>query len=99
MTTTKFLILFQTSSYSRILYNWIKFVIYVIKFKTFLLIYCYYISADLANESDTIKIIDQTINKFKKLDVLVNNAGIMELGSIENTSLTQYDTIMNTNVR
>jgi NAD(P)-dependent dehydrogenase (short-subunit alcohol dehydrogenase family) len=29
----------------------------------------------------------------------VNSAGIVELGTIENTSLEQYDKIMNTNVR
>ena len=30
---------------------------------------------------------------------LINNAGIIELGNIENTSLDQYDRLMNTNVR
>lgn len=40
-----------------------------------------------------------TIEEFQKLDVLVNNAGILESGSIENTSLEQYDRVMNTNVR
>ena len=29
----------------------------------------------------------------------VNNAGIIELGTIENTSMEQYDRLMNTNVR
>jgi len=29
----------------------------------------------------------------------VNNAGIIEMGSIENTSLDQYDRLMNANVR
>ena len=29
----------------------------------------------------------------------VNNAGILEVGSIENTSLEQYDNVMNVNVR
>ena len=34
-----------------------------------------------------------------KLDVLINNAGIIELGSIETTSLEQFDRLINTNVR
>lgn len=54
---------------------------------------------ELTNEKDTKAILDKTIDRFGKLDVLINNAGILESGSIENTSLAQYDRIMNTNVR
>ena len=43
------------------------------------------------------------INKSPYICILfcyqVNNAGIIELGTIENTSLEQYDRLMNTNVR
>ncbi|XP_047984270.1 3-oxoacyl-[acyl-carrier-protein] reductase FabG-like [Leguminivora glycinivorella] len=55
--------------------------------------------ADMTNENDVKKIIDETIKKFQKLDVLVNNAGVLESGTIETTSLAQYDRVMNTNVR
>ncbi|KAH8307754.1 hypothetical protein KR044_012678, partial [Drosophila immigrans] len=55
--------------------------------------------ADMTKEGDVEQIVSATIKHFGKLDVLVNNAGIIELGSIENTSLEQYDRIMNTNVR
>lgn len=57
------------------------------------------IVADLSCESDVEKIIRTTIDTLKKIDVLVNNAAIVFVGSIENTSLKQYDTIMNTNLR
>ncbi|CAD0197528.1 unnamed protein product [Chrysodeixis includens] len=57
------------------------------------------IIADMNVEQDVENIINLTIKEFKKLDVLVNNAGILESGSIENTSLEQYDRVMNTNVR
>ncbi|KAL0832925.1 hypothetical protein ABMA28_001069 [Loxostege sticticalis] len=55
--------------------------------------------ADMNKESDVENIVKSTIDKFSRLDVLVNNAGILESGSIENTSLEQYDRVMNTNVR
>ncbi|KYN12054.1 PREDICTED: 3-oxoacyl-[acyl-carrier-protein] reductase FabG-like isoform X1 [Trachymyrmex cornetzi] len=54
---------------------------------------------DLANENDVKNIIDSTIKHYGKLDVLVNNAGIFELGTIETASLEQYDNIFNVNVR
>ncbi|GBP65808.1 Glucose 1-dehydrogenase 3 [Eumeta japonica] len=57
------------------------------------------IIADMNKETDIENIIKKTIDHYKKLDILINNAGIFESGSIENTSLAQYDKIMNTNVR
>lgn len=44
-------------------------------------------------------IVQSTIKHYGKLDVLVNNAGVLESGSIENTSLEQYDRVFNINVR
>ncbi|BFF91597.1 cyclopentanol dehydrogenase-like [Drosophila madeirensis] len=57
------------------------------------------IAADMNKESDVDQIVSATLAKHGRLDVLVNNAGILELGTIENTSLEQYDRLMNTNVR
>lgn len=57
------------------------------------------IVADLTNEADVKRIIDTTIEKFTKIDVLINNAGILKRGSIETSTLADYDTIMNVNVR
>ncbi|XP_044735587.1 3-oxoacyl-[acyl-carrier-protein] reductase FabG-like isoform X1 [Chrysoperla carnea] len=57
------------------------------------------ISGDLSNENDVKNILSSTIKEFCKLDVLVNNAGIMEEGSIETTNLEQFDRTFNTNVR
>ncbi|KYM76703.1 3-oxoacyl-[acyl-carrier-protein] reductase [Atta colombica] len=57
------------------------------------------IIGDLTNENDVKNIIDLTIKHYGKLDVLVNNAGIFELGGIETASLEQYNNIFNVNVR
>ncbi|XP_053603417.1 3-oxoacyl-[acyl-carrier-protein] reductase FabG-like isoform X2 [Plodia interpunctella] len=55
--------------------------------------------ADMNKESDIENIIKLTLEKYNKLDVLVNNAGVLESGTIETTSLAQYDRVINTNVR
>lgn len=60
---------------------------------------CYLVPGDITNESDTQRVLNETIKHYGKLDVLVNNAGILETGTIESTSLEQYDRVMNTNVR
>jgi len=39
------------------------------------------------------------VSHFGRLDVLVNNAGILEMGTIETSTLEQYDRVFNTNVR
>lgn len=57
------------------------------------------ITGDITNEDDTKRILDSTISHYNQLDVLINNAGILENGSIESTSLEQYDRVMNSNVR
>lgn len=57
------------------------------------------VTGDLTNEGDTKRILESTISHYNRLDVLVNNAGILETGSIESTSLDQYDRIMNANVK
>lgn len=55
------------------------------------------IVADVTTDAE--RIITETINHFGKLDVLINNAGIISKNSIENVDMDEYDRIMNTNVR
>ncbi|XP_059055288.1 3-oxoacyl-[acyl-carrier-protein] reductase FabG-like [Achroia grisella] len=58
------------------------------------------IKADVSNDEDANRIINETVNKYGKLDVLVNNAGFTKFGSIlDGTVVEAYDTIMDTNVR
>lgn len=57
------------------------------------------IVADVNSESERVRIINETMDKFGQIDVLVNNAGVGEAGTILTTSLEQFDLVMNTNVR
>ncbi|KAM3963976.1 3-oxoacyl-[acyl-carrier-protein] reductase FabG-like [Aphomia sociella] len=58
------------------------------------------IKADVSKDVDAKRIIDTTIVKFGKLDVLVNNAGLLSLGTILDGKIVEaYDAIANTNFR
>lgn len=57
------------------------------------------ISGDVTVEKDCEKIVHETIARFGKLDVIVNAAGIIANGTIENTTLRQWDDMFNINVR
>lgn len=55
--------------------------------------------ADMNQVSDIEELLKKTINEYDRLDVLVNNAGILESGTIENIDLGQYQRVMDTNVQ
>ena len=54
---------------------------------------------DVTNTEQAQRAIDETINRFGGLDVLVNAAGHISTGSIESTSLSAWDAMMNVNLR
>ncbi|KAG8433511.1 hypothetical protein GDO86_017701, partial [Hymenochirus boettgeri] len=57
------------------------------------------VSGDLTDEECVQRIVHQTVEHFGQLDVLVNSGGILAMGSVENTSLQDFDRVMNINVR
>ncbi|CAH2051666.1 unnamed protein product, partial [Iphiclides podalirius] len=58
------------------------------------------IKADVSKDTDGKKIVDETIEKFGRIDVLVNNAGISELVDITSENFMEgYDRIINVNLR
>ena len=57
------------------------------------------IAADVTNNTEIHQAIAETIDKFGRLDVLVNAAGHISTGSIEETSLAAWDAMMNVNLR
>lgn len=57
------------------------------------------IQADLSSDAEAERAVEQTVKAFGGLDVVVNAAGHISSGTIENTSLAAWDEMMNVNVR
>jgi len=60
---------------------------------------CSTIRLDVTNDAEVIKALERAIRETNRLDVLVNAAGHISTGSIENTSLAAWDAMMNVNLR
>jgi NAD(P)-dependent dehydrogenase (short-subunit alcohol dehydrogenase family) len=57
------------------------------------------VAADVTQEADIERVVCETVEAFGGIDVLVNAAGIIATGTVETTSLEDWDYMMNVNVR
>jgi 3-oxoacyl-[acyl-carrier protein] reductase len=56
-------------------------------------------STDLSRESDIVALVRDTVERFGRLDIVVNNAGIGIFGPLEKTTAEEWDRIMAVNAR
>ena len=57
-----------------------------------------YVQADAVNEAQVVKAFEQVVQKFGRVDVLVNNAGISRHKPIEEMTLELFEEVMRINV-
>jgi|SRR5689334_544047 len=57
------------------------------------------VTADLMKDDDRKRVVDETMAAFGGIDVLVNAAGIIGNGTLETTTLGQWDEMMEINLR
>ena len=60
---------------------------------------CLAVTADVSKAKDVEKLVGAAIAKFKRIDVLVNNAGVLLPGTAEQLSEKDFDQTFNVNVR
>jgi len=57
------------------------------------------IQADVSNASDVERLFKQTLDTYGRIDVVVNNAGIMPLSPIAKNDVASFDRVIATNLR
>ena len=57
------------------------------------------VKADVSNSAEMRKLFDAAIGRFKCVNILVNNAGVLLSSNIANTSDEEFDRVLNINVK
>lgn len=57
------------------------------------------LSADVSNYDSFRNVVQETVQKFGKLDVAVNNAGVVGIGSIEDLTPEEWDRVLTINAK
>lgn len=60
---------------------------------------CSFYTADVSNEKDVKSAVAAAKKKFGRIDVLVNCAGVPSVGTAEDTTMEEWDRIMNINLK
>ena len=57
------------------------------------------LAADVSKKGEVDRIVEQTVSRFGGLNVLLNNAGVLHIGTAEQITEEQWDETFNVNVR
>ncbi len=57
------------------------------------------IRADVSNSTEVSKMVERTIETFKRIDILVNNAGIFSSVPLDNMTEDEWNKVMNVNLK
>ena len=60
---------------------------------------CVFVHLDVTQESEWRQAVETAVSRFGKLNVLVNNAGIVRRTLVEDTSAEEWDLVMNVNAK
>lgn len=58
-----------------------------------------FLKHDVASESDWKQVVEKSVETYGKVDILVNNAGILLSKSLEDTTVDEWDLVMNINLK
>ena len=53
---------------------------------------------DMTLEADAVRVVEETVARLGRLDILINSAGVMQAGGIENADLDEYRRVFDINL-
>ncbi len=59
----------------------------------------YFVQTDVTKPEEIERMVDKTVDRYRKLDVLFNNAGINPTGDVVNTTLEEWDRVVSVNLK
>ncbi len=59
----------------------------------------FFIKCDVTKGTDVKKMVEKTLEVYSKIDILINNAGVVRVGQIEDMSEEEYDLLLNSNLK
>ncbi|CAG9180154.1 SDR family oxidoreductase [Cupriavidus pampae] len=57
------------------------------------------VPTDVTNQADVRKLIDTSVQSFGKVDVLINNAGLMSIAPLSETKVDEWDRMIDINIK
>lgn len=57
------------------------------------------VTGNVADKNDVKKLADETIKNYKKIDILINNAGIFRGAKLGDTDISEWEEVMETNLK
>jgi NAD(P)-dependent dehydrogenase (short-subunit alcohol dehydrogenase family) len=60
---------------------------------------CVFLRLDVTQEAQWTAAVESAVQRFGKLDILVNNAGVVARGTLEDTTLEEWDRVMDINAK
>lgn len=59
----------------------------------------HFVATDVSRHDDVVRLVAETVARFERLDIVVNNAGVLIFRSVEESTEQEWDQVLDTNLK